>query len=1065
MLSKRRQANYAVSILLSTIFLIGVVTGAGTATQSANASAPLTRQSTNSESTLVLRVYFKDVAERDRLATELGAMEASTLDGYLTLWASRPTYERLLKRGLNVVIDEKATEQVRRFAYYGLGGPDTFYGGYKTVEEMVAFLDEKVAAYPTLAEKVDIGDTWCKTHPGLCLVPTPFGGNDLWVLHITNQSIPGPKPVFWFDAGVHSREIATPEVAMRFINMLLDEYATNADSRWLVDYHDIWVMPMHNPDGHHVVEQGVEEPFTQRKNLDNDDGCPVYPPTDFAQLGVDLNRNYPFKWGCCGGSSTIACDLTYRGPSAASEEEVQAVMAKIRTLIPDQRGPNDEDMAPLTTTGVLQTMHSVANLNLYPWGHTGEPSPNNADLRNIGAHMSALNAGGNNSNSGGNGYRYGQPPNILYSVDGDEVSWGYGELGLATFTTEVSGESFFPTYSCIDEPGCGSARGIWPENKGMLTYLAKIARTPYLTTRGPDTNNPTTTPMTVTVGVTSYLSATINHAWTGNNYNQTIAAAEYYIDTPPWAGGTAIPMGAVDGNFDSATEEVEANISTASLPVGRHIIFVRGRGVNSYEGFPSWGPISAVFLDVSLTGASATPTVTGTPPTATSTRTPLPPTATRTPTITPTPIATSCAVNVLLSETFESGTLGVFTSTTTLGSSPWDVVTGTVGSGLYAAGVADPNEQADQQLTQVNAVTIPSGAISAILQFQQSYSFEQPDFDGGVLEYTTNNGVLWQDAGSLITQAGYTGVITVASGNPLSGRPAWVREMPGYPSYQVVTANLMSLQGMSVRFRFRMGSDLNSGAEGWRVDDIYIVVTQPCGTGTPPPGTSTPTGTGTAVSGTPTACAVSFTDVPPDHPFYIWIRCLACRGIISGYSDGTFRPYNDITRGQIAKIVSNSAGFNDEIPPEQQTFTDVPPVHPFWPWIERLTLHEGGSIITGYPCGGELEPCDLENRPYFRPSNTATRGQLSKIVATGAGITEPIPDDRQTYADVPIHSTFWLYIEQLTALGVVGGYPCGGEGEPCDDQDRPYFRPYTNVTRGQAAKIVANTFFPDCQTP
>jgi len=422
-------------------------------------------------------------------------------------------------------------------------------------------------------------------------------------------------------------------------------------------------------------------------------------------------------------------------------------------------------------------------------------------------------------------------------------------------------------------------------------------------------------------------------------------------------------------------------------------------------------------------------------------------------------------VNVLLSETFESGTLGVFTSTTTLGTSPWDVVTGTVGSGLYAAGVADPNEQADQQLTQVNAVTIPSGAISAILQFQQSYSFEQPDFDGGVLEYTTNNGVLWQDAGSLITQAGYTGVITVASGNPLAGRPAWVSEMPGYPSYQVVTANLMSLQGMSVRFRFRMGSDLNSGSEGWRVDDIYIVVTQTCGTGTPPPGTSTPTGTGTAVSGTPTACTVSFTDVPPDHPFYIWIRCLACRGIISGYSDGTFRPYNDITRGQIAKIVSNSAGFNDEIPPEQQTFTDVPPVHPFWPWIERLTLHEGGTIITGYPCGGELEPCDPENRPYFRPSNNATRGQLAKIVATGAGITEPIPEDRQTYADVPIHSTFWLYIEQLTALGVVGGYPCGGEGEPCDDQNRPYFRPYTNVTRGQAAKIVANTFFPDCQTP
>jgi hypothetical protein len=69
---------------------------------------------------------------------------------------------------------------------------------------------------------------------------------------------------------------------------------------------------------------------------------------------------------------------------------------------------------------------------------------------------------------------------------------------------------------------------------------------------------------------------------------------------------------------------------------------------------------------------------------------------------------------------------------------------------------------------------------------------------------------------------------------------------------------------------------------------------------------------------------------------YTWIRCLACRNIISGYTDGTFRPGNDITRGQIAKMVSNAAGYEDEIPPDRQTFEDVAP-RPLFPAMDRAT--------------------------------------------------------------------------------------------------------------------------------
>jgi hypothetical protein len=135
----------------------------------------------------------------------------------------------------------------------------------------------------------------------------------------------------------------------------------------------------------------------------------------------------------------------------------------------------------------------------------------------------------------------------------------------------------------------------------MLLYLAKIARTPYLTSHGPDANTVVTNPASVPPGVPSQLSATITFAWTGNSFSQNVGAAEYYVDTPPWDGGTAIPM---SGTFNSPTVPVNATIDTTGLSVGRHVIFVRGRGVNNFQSFQTWGPISAAFLDV--TGATET---------------------------------------------------------------------------------------------------------------------------------------------------------------------------------------------------------------------------------------------------------------------------------------------------------------------------------------------------------------------------------------------------------------------------------------------------------------------------
>jgi hypothetical protein len=395
--------------------------------------------------------------------------------------------------------------------------------------------------------------------------------------------------------------------------------------------------------------------------------------------------------------------------------------------------------------------------------------------------------------------------------------------------------------------------------------MAKIARTPYLTTRGPDANAVTVEPGVVLVDASARLSATINSAWQGNLYAENVYAAEYYIDTPPWAGGTAISLQPSDGVFDERTENVEADISTLGLAPGKHIIFVRGRGVSTHEGHASWGAVSAAFLEVVTTLPTATATGTATP-----TASPTPTRPTNTPTLTRT---------------------------------------------------ATPTPQA----------TRPTGSVTPA-------------------------------------------VLATASA------------------------------------------------------------------------TSEP-------------CTITFSDVPPGSTFYANIGCLACRGVLGGYSDGTFRPNNEITRGQIAKVVSNAAGYAE--PPGAPIFEDVPATNTFYEWVQRLSRR---GHMGGYPCGlVPQEPCGANNLPYFRPAANATRGQLAKIVAATAQITGTPTGQR--YADVAPDSTFYVWIEQLSSLGVMGGYACGSvPAEPCDDQHRPYFRPSNNVTRGQASKIVANTFFPGCQT-
>ena len=228
--------------------------------------------------------------------------------------------------------------------------------------------------------------------------------------------------------------------------------------------------------------------------------------------------------------------------------------------------------------------------------------------------------------------------------------------------------------------------------------------------------------------------------------------------------------------------------------------------------------------------------------------------------------------------------------------------------------------------------------------------------------------------------------------------------------------------------------------------------------------TTEPEATATAepeATSTPIAdCLIQFSDVTADNPFYSYVHCLACLGIISGYPDGTFRPDSSLTRGQLAKIVSNAAQYNDQ--PATQTFEDVGVGSAFYVYVERMVAH---GVLGGYECGGVGEQCvGPGNRPYFRPDASANRGQITKIVANATGMMGTPEAESQMFQDVPDGSTFYGYVEMLGSHGIMGGYPCGGPGEPCGSGGICHTSgPNSTATRGQLSKIVSNSFFPDCQ--
>ncbi|HKP51595.1 MAG TPA: peptidoglycan DD-metalloendopeptidase family protein [Chloroflexia bacterium] len=208
-----------------------------------------------------------------------------------------------------------------------------------------------------------------------------------------------------------------------------------------------------------------------------------------------------------------------------------------------------------------------------------------------------------------------------------------------------------------------------------------------------------------------------------------------------------------------------------------------------------------------------------------------------------------------------------------------------------------------------------------------------------------------------------------------------------------------------------------------------------------------------------------YSDVPINYWAHRYVQWATREGIVGGYSDGTFRPTNFVTRAQFSKMILNTFLFTSYTP-QQPTFCDVPTsLGDLYTSVETLE-HEG--IITGYEPGSDLcvAACGNDTQRCFLPGEAVRRGQMTKFVAESArkkwGLRIETETDGLDYWDVPTNDAFYTYIRTLHNIGAIryrraDGYPGCTYGTDCQDMGHFYWG--WAATRGQAMQLIHETIY------
>jgi carboxypeptidase T len=311
---------------------------------------------------------------------------------------------------------------------------------YHDPGEMLLAIRTAEVAYPGLVRVFSIGQS--------------EQGRDIWAAKISdNVDTDEDEPEVLVDALHHAREHLTVEQALYLLRTLTADYASDPRVQRLVNEREIFIVFALNPDGwaYDLLPDGYRG---WRKNRQ--------PTPGSTAIGTDLNRNYDYRWGCCGGSSGNPSAFNYRGPSPFSAPESRAMRDFVLSRVVD---------------GVQQirthvSLHTNGELILWPYGYTRADIPGDMTADDHATFVAMARAMARM-----NGYTA-QQSSDLYITDGDQIDWMYARQHIFSFTFEL-----YPTEQVSShadhEPPDERIAAQTARNRSALLYLIDLADCPY----------------------------------------------------------------------------------------------------------------------------------------------------------------------------------------------------------------------------------------------------------------------------------------------------------------------------------------------------------------------------------------------------------------------------------------------------------------------------------------------------------------------------------------------------------------------------------------------------------
>lgn len=406
------------------------------------------------------------------------------------------------------------------------------FEGYHDFAEMNAEIAQAVTDHPAILQRRVIGTT--------------VQGREIVALRISdNVAAEEGEPEVLFTSSQHAREVLTVEMALRILQRYTDGYGTDPQVTNLVNSRVIWIVPNMNPDGSEYDKTATGF-RSWRKNRQPNAGS--------SAIGTDLNRNWAFQWGCCGGSSGSTSSETYRGPSPASAPEVRAVADFVNSRV---IGGRQRITAHID-------WHTYGELILWPYGYTfadTAPGLNATDrqaLATLGQTMAATN-----------GYTP-QQASDLYITDGSIDDWMWGQHRIFSYTFEMfpsSGQGgFYPDDAII---GRETAR-----NDAAVRTLLDYADCPFRIIGG----TCGTTPPGTTVYQDTFETAT---GWTANPFGTDTATSGAWQRGDPAAtsSGVALQLGTTTSGTNDLVTGATAGSSAGANDVDNGVTTMRSPAI------------------------------------------------------------------------------------------------------------------------------------------------------------------------------------------------------------------------------------------------------------------------------------------------------------------------------------------------------------------------------------------------------------------------------------------------------------------------------------------------------